>query len=338
MSYRLAFHLAEKHEVVYMSYRPFLREKEVYMDGRLTVYSWVTKGRPTGLKDVLHFVRIYARHRPDIVIGHFVGAKISIVTCKILSLFRAKTYEWYHTLSDQIEYDHGRISAFRKFMRAFTFRYFVDTVVPVSHLAERDYRKFYGLDNCRVVINSIRDEYCGVEAEYEDEVLKVGYMGRLLPHKGVDILEKLMADLPSDAFRFRIAGEGQFITEGGVDGRGNVEYLGLIPFSEVRSFIEENHVIIVPSYFDAFNVVAIEALMLKRCLVVSSGAGVSAYLSDGENAIIAEPTFEAFRSALLALHADRGLMRGMAGKGRETFLEKFTLERHIRSVEAMIFG
>ncbi|NDC77532.1 MAG: hypothetical protein EBZ67_06640, partial [Chitinophagia bacterium] len=109
MSHRLAHRLSERHEVVFMSYRPHLSERLELNGARLTVYSWRTRARPTGVRDAWHFLRIYLRHRPEIVIAHFVGANLSILVSKLLSGFRVRTYEWYHTQSSMIEFDHGRI-------------------------------------------------------------------------------------------------------------------------------------------------------------------------------------------------------------------------------------
>ena len=338
MSHRLAYHLARNNEVVFMSYRPFFQEPLVLMDGRLIVYSWTTKARPTGIRDVIHFMRIFFRHRPEIVVAHFVGGNICIPFSKLLSFFRVKTFEWYHTLSAQMEYDGGRMPYFRKLRRKLVFRYFSDTVVPVSEMAARDYRHFYGLSNMRVILNAIRDEYRGVDADYSENKLKVGFIGRMVPHKGVDILMGLIDVLPPDLFIFRIAGEGPLSDELEKKKGDNLEFAGMLPYGRIIDFIEGCHVILITSYTDNLVTVGIEALMLKRCLLISNGTGLSEYLRHGEDAIVVEPSLEKFKDTLMRLHSDRDTMSRISSKGRETFLERFLLDIHVRNVERMILG
>jgi glycosyltransferase involved in cell wall biosynthesis len=338
MCHRLATHLAEKHEVIFMSYRPYFREPLLLMDGKLTVYSWSSKGRPTGLRDIIHFMKIYFRHRPEIVVGHFVGANICILVSKFLSLFSVKTFEWYHTLSSQIEFDSGKIPYFYKLRKRLYFRFFSDTVVPVSELAARDYREFYGLSNEKVVLNGIRDQYQGTDANFNEKRIKIGFIGRFVPHKGVDILQDLIQKLPTDRFLFRIAGEGaeeSILKQMKVE---NVEIAGIIKYGQIRTFIEHCHVIIIPSYTDNLVTVGIETLMLKRCLVISNGTGLSEYLNHGEDAMIIEPSTEKFLDALLKLESERTLMYRISSNGRNTYLDRFNMDVHVKNVEQMILG
>lgn len=337
MCHRLAHELAKDNEVVYMSFRPFYKEPVSLMDGKLTVYSWTSKARPTGMRDAIHFIRIYLRHRPQIVIGHFVGSNICIPLSKVLSLFQVRTFEWYHTLSRQIELDGTGIPFFRKLRRRLFYRFFCDTVVPVSEMAARDYRAVFGLRNYKVVLNAIKDEYRGVDANFSQGKIKVGFIGRFLAHKGLDVLIDLIEGLPPDRFTFHIAGEGPQKKKLETRVGENVIMEGLLPYFKIREFIEGCHVIVVPSYADAFNVVGIENLMLKRCLVLSSMTGLSEYLKDQEDAIICNPNAEEFKAALMRLDADRILMSRISSKGRETFLERFSTDAHIKNVKKLIF-
>lgn len=338
MCHRLAHYLAESHEVVFMSYRPFFTEKQVLMDGKLTVYSWTTRKRPVRIQDVLYFIGIYLRHRPQLVVGHFVGGNVCILVAKVLSFFQAKTLEWYHTPSSAIEYDYGKTPRFKKIMRRLRFKYFVDTVVPVSNLSAKDYRQFYGLNNFKVILNAIRDEYRGIDADMKSSVVTVGFLGRFNPVKGVDILLGLVNHLRSDQFSFRIAGEGPEQAKIKALDLPNVEYLGMLPYSRIREFIERCHLIIIPSYVDNLVTAGIEALMHKRCLVLSSQTGLAEYLCNDGDAVICDPTFEAFRDALQKLHDDREMLQRISAQGRLSFLKKFDLEAHVRKVEHLMLG
>lgn len=338
MSHRLAHRLSENHEVVFMSYRPHLSGRLELNGGRLTVYSWRTRARPTGLRDAWHFLRIYLRHRPEIVIAHFVGANLSILVSKLLSGFRVRTYEWYHTQSYMIEFDHGRIDWLRRMRRRLYYRWLVDRVVAVSGMSARDYRRFYGLENGRVILNGIPDRYRGVDVQWDAPVLTVGFLGRLEGVKGVEVLLQMAGCLPADRFKFRVAGDGTCRARLETLSVGNVEYLGLLSYESVIAFIEGCHVIVIPSFADNLVTVGIEAMMLERCVVISRRTGLAAYLEDGVDALIREPEADAFCEALAGLYADRVRLRALSVGGRATFERRFTLQRHLEEVEAMILG
>lgn len=338
MSYRLAHRLSEGHEVVFMSYRPHLSGRLDLNGGRLTVYSWRSRARPTGLRDAWHFLRIFLRHRPQIVIAHFVGANLSILVSKLMSAFRVRTYEWYHTQSYMIEFDHGRIGWWRRMRRRLYYGFLVDRVVAVSELSARDYRRFYSLDNCRVLLNGLMDRYRDVGIDWDDPVLTVGFLGRLEGVKGLEVLFQLIERLPTDRFRFRVAGEGTYRERLETLPQGNVDYFGQLNYDSVMACIEGCHVIVIPSFEDNLVTVGIEAMMLGRGLLISRRTGLSDYLEDGVDALVREPSAEAFIEALEGLHSDRERLRGLSVGGREAFLRRFSMERHLRDVEEMILG
>ena len=119
---------------------------------------------------------------------------------------------------------------------------------------------------------------------------------------------------------------------------GNVEYLGQLSYDSVMAFIECCHVIVIPSFEDNLVTVGIEAMMLERSVVLSCKTGLAAYLKDGLDAMLCEPEADAFREALEGLYADRAQLQALSVRARATFLHRFSIERHLGEVEAMIFG
>ena len=249
-----------------------------------------------------------------------------------------RTYEWYHTQSSMIEFDHGRIHWLRKLRRRLYYRCLVDRVVAVSELSACDYRHFYGLDNCRVLLNGIADHFRGVDVEWDAPALKVGFLGRLEGVKGIEVLLETAGRLPADRFRFRVAGDGSYRERLEALPAGNVEYLGQLSYESVMACIEACHIIVIPSFEDNLVTVGIEAMMLERCVVISRRTGLAEYLEDGVDALLREPEADAFFEALEGLYADRERMRSLSVGGRATFLRRFSMERHLREVEAMILG
>ena len=152
MSFHLANSLARTgHHVIFISHKPFFNEVEVTKLGKgtLTVCSWPSEKRPTSLSCFYWYLKLHSKYKPEIVIGHFVGSNISILGSKILSLGRVNTFEYYHTLSDQLKQD-SRNSFFKNkflFIRKKVFyHFFCDVLVCPSELANRDLRFFFKIN------------------------------------------------------------------------------------------------------------------------------------------------------------------------------------------------
>ena len=143
MSYELANYLSNNgFRVIFISHKPFFKEevKTINKNGELILRSWCSVNRPTGLKDFLHFCKIRNKYKPNYVIGHFVGANISILVSKILSLGKTQCFIYYHTLSTQIFNDlqtNNLKYKFNRFRKSFFYNLFVDIYICPSELAKK---------------------------------------------------------------------------------------------------------------------------------------------------------------------------------------------------------
>ena len=84
--------------------------------GELTVVSWPSDRRPTGLIDAIWFGKLFFKYKPKLIIGHFVGSNIPSIVSKLISFGKTKTFVYYHTLSSQIKLDSTRSFIFQKLL------------------------------------------------------------------------------------------------------------------------------------------------------------------------------------------------------------------------------
>lgn len=124
----------------------FFRKKQIKKDkGELIIYSWPSEKRPTSIKDAIWFAKLYFMYKPNMVVGHFVGANITIGISKLLSFTKVKTFAYYHTLMEQINLDNQNTSTFKRkilFLRKKMFyKFFCDVIVCPSELALKILRK-----------------------------------------------------------------------------------------------------------------------------------------------------------------------------------------------------
>ncbi len=342
MSYNLAQHWAKNgHDIVFMSYRPYFEKPiiEKVNNNSIFIYSWYSRNRPTSLDDVLHFIKIFKRHQPKKVIGHFVGANISIFISKILSFGKVVTFDYYHTLSCQQVLD-GSISRFKKFRKYIFYKYFVDYVLPNSRLALKDFKEFYKLDNGVSHLTPLPDRYKNHNIYFlEKSKLTLGFIGRIDKSKGIIELLNAFKQLDSDKFELNVAGHGQ-LSEIFTQLEWilpNLTFYGEISYDRIDKFIQSCDIIIIPSLSDNLVTVGIEALMNNICLMLSENTGLVDYLEDNECVKI-KPQTKYIYDKLVQLFNNQQIIYDTANNGRIKYENTFSLSNYYRMMDKIVLN
>lgn len=115
--------------------------------------------------------------------------------------------------------------------------------------------------------------------ETASEGAVVGFLGRLEPQKGLDLLLTASADF-ADGVKLRIAGAGSLARraqEVATINQGRVEYVGTLEMRQVPGYLAGLDLLVLPSTTrdDGWGVVVSEALMAGVPVVVSEAAGAS---------------------------------------------------------------
>jgi glycosyltransferase involved in cell wall biosynthesis len=347
MSYHLAHHLANLgHEVVFISHHPYFIEEQVVKKekGKISIFSWPTTKRPTSIKDFLWYSKIHLKYKPDIIIGHFVGSNITILGSKILSLGKVKSYEYYHSLTDQLLADQEKITLRQKllfFRKKIFYKLFCDVIVCPSELAKLDLKHFYSISNALVLVNPMIDRFNGKEVIVSDSII-ISYLGRLDPSKGVtDLIEAYkiyINKVKNSKIILNIAGSGR--QEGKiielVKNNGTLHYLGGLAYSEIDNYLNNSHFAIIPSKFDNLPTVGLESIMNKTPLLISRTTGLTDYLIDGKECFKFEPNIDAMVSLFERVENNFNLYPQMSSNARATFLEKFSINTYCNSISNLI--
>jgi len=99
-----------------------------------------------------------------------------------------------------------------------------------------------------------------------------------------------------------------------------------ISYAEYVQRISTADIVVVPSRDESFSYVALDALALQKPLLCSTGAGISAYLRDGTNALIAQKdSSEEIGQALERLISDASLRTRLGSAGRQVYERTFTV-------------
>ena len=337
MSYHLANYLAELgHQVVFISHHPYLSEKKIVLKGagKIVVFSWPTIKRPTSLQDFFWYCKIHFKYKPDVIIGHFVGSNITIFGSKLLSFGTVKTFDYYHTLTDQLLTDLKKVTWTQKllfFRKKVFYNLFCDVIVCPSDLAKKDLGIFHGIDKGSVVLNPMVDRFKNKKALTKNIII-LSYLGRLDPSKGViDLIEaykEYKERVANSKIILRIAGTGsqEVKIKELIKNISGISYLGGLVYGAIDDYLNESHFTVIPSKYDAFNVVGIESLMNQTPLLISKTTGLADYLTDGKECFKFDSNIASMVLLFERIESNIDVQEQMSRSARATFLDKFSME------------
>lgn len=171
-------------------------------------------------------------------------------------------------------------------------------------------------------------------ADREEAPFTVGFAGRLVEEKGVDLLLRAAADLPGA--RVVLLGSGpqrdrlrRLAEQLGLSDR--VSFAGTLPSLEMPTFYRRLHVLVLPSrsrpnWTEQFGRVLVEA-MACGVPVVGSDCGEIPHVIGDAGLTFPEGDVEALRDHLIRLMTDEELRASLGRRGRRRVLAHYTQAR-----------
>ncbi len=202
-------------------------------------------------------------------------------------------------------------------------------VIAISEAEARDGRRA-GIDASRMVVvhNGIASAHTPERATWEDVRRKVLFVGRLDRQKGVDLLLSAVRGLEA-AVSLRIVGNSVVSSELGGPSPNelpHVEFLGWGDREFVARQINACDIVVMPSRWEGFGLVAIEAMRAAKPVVATAVGGLVEIVVDGETGRLVPPQdVRALADALVG--SDTAGWAAMGAAGRERFLRLFTSDR-----------
>ncbi|WBL23197.1 glycosyltransferase family 4 protein [Zunongwangia sp. HRR-M8] len=146
------------------------------------------------------------------------------------------------------------------------------------------------------------------------EAFTILYLGTLIRKKGVlelpDIFEKVQQKYPK-AILLLIGGDSTDIKTGSTSTwallqqkvkekqLSGIQYLGKMPYSDVKKHIKKAHVCVFPSYAETLGMVSIESMALQKAVVNTNIGWAKEIITHGEDGLMAHPSnHEAFAEAI----------------------------------------
>jgi len=182
-------------------------------------------------------------------------------------------------------------------------------------------------DRIRIIPNGVDlSEFAGLPTRRSSgETMKLLFVGRCYPRqKGLEYLVRALALLPArPTVKLSIIGEDW----GGVEGlqslaravgvERQVTFRGPLPRDEVVRAFASTDIFVLPSLFEPFGIVLLEAMAAGVPVVASRVGGIVEVVEDGKTGLLVPPADPAgLAEALELLISDPGLRRVMAAEAR----------------------
>lgn len=176
-----------------------------------------------------------------------------------------------------------------------------------------------------------------VVATWNDDRIRVLFIGRIERQKGVDILLDAVRGLGSRVsvriIGATVNGDGDFMR----DMPGNVEFVGWQSPEEIAGHLAVCDVVAMPSRWEGFGLVAVEAMRAGRPVIASAVGGLQSIVVDGETGfVVPTENSAALARALVARDAAGWAAMGLAG--HERFLQRYTSDRTAAQLMQLYHG
>lgn len=173
----------------------------------------------------------------------------------------------------------------------------------------------------------------------ETEPLRIGYLGRIEPNKGMTELLTACRQLKNDAVPFTLVIAGKEQTEGEYlpefhNGLGeNFEYAGLVSGRRKCDFLRSLDAFVLPSYFEGLPMSLLETMSYGTTPIVTPVGSIPQVVKDGKNGIfIKAHDSESIVSVVKRFSEDRNLLRKLGNAARSTIFNHFCSQEYIEKL------
>ena len=180
---------------------------------------------------------------------------------------------------------------------------------------------------------------CSREIGLPETRFRLLFAGRTTPIKGIPLLIEALALLPEDASAVVVGGSPgdptrrslrEVTQHFGVAGR--VRFVGSVPHEQLPTYFGAADLCVVPSYYESYGMVALEALACGRPVVASRVGGLESVIDHGVNGILVPPgSAHALSDAIDALRRDRRNRESLGAAGIKK-ARRCTWERTTHSI------
>lgn len=280
-------------------------------------------------------VRLLKMKQPDIVHTHLFGADFyGILAAKIAGCKTIISTE------HNINYSEGLT---KRLVKRYVYKY-ANQIIAVSG-AVRDYLVKERIDQAKikVVHNGINThKFLARRNYFQKEKLLIGTVGKLEEQKGIEDLISAMSLIKNNNINCQIAGEGPLreslqalITKLKLEDK--VRLIGWQ--SEINKFFSKLDIFVLPSRWEGFGLVVLEAGLAGLPVIASGVDGLKEIIENNKNGVLVEPgNAEVLATAIRRLANDIKRQERLAQALQNTALQRFSLGDMVRKYEDIYYA
>lgn len=206
--------------------------------------------------------------------------------------------------------------------------------------------KFFNAKNIFIVPNGIED--CGkdfiLSEKYDSKLNRILYVGLVDEKKGILELIRAANILKEKGHQFIINIVGGFASIkfkkkiGRMIIQLNLEHMvffrGILIDNEKWRVFKESEIFCLPSYFESFGNVLIEAMMFSMPIIASDCGGIGDIVENKFNGFLVPPrNYHILAEKIELLINNKKLRIQMGNNGRKKYIQSYTLDKHLKLME-----
>lgn len=273
------------------------------------------------MKQIQHVIRI---EKPDIIHIHstFAGAFVRLPL--ILKKNRPKIIYCPHGWSFTME-----IANWKKKIYAYIERFLALKTDVIINISKHEFEKSLAFNlpkqKSTVIYNGITDSLASqneVDLDLDNNRINLLFVGRFDRQKGLDVLLNFFGKYDLEHIHLFIIGDS-VLQNSELNVPKNVTLIGWVDNKVIHSYYQLFDAVIVPSRWEGFGLVAIEAMKNYKALIVSNRGALPELVVDGHNGYIFNMENEDSLLSILSTINKRDL-KDMGENGHCIFKQKFT--------------
>ena len=341
----LAEHLSENNYKVILLLKGKKRTLNI-KSSNITVKSWPVKSK-SYIANCIFLLKIIKKYKSNILISNFSAVNAFAIVGKIIGV--KYNIGWYHTVSGASEVDSNysffKLSLLRK-RKSIFYRLLTHIIAP-SNYALNDFFTTYRIKHINKLVypNSIPDPQnqnrLKISSEKEYDLVSIG---SLLKNKGHDVLVKSIHILKSRKINLSIAivGNGpelkvlkKNITD--LELENNISIIKNMDNDGVYDILSKAKVLVVPSRYEAFGIVNIEAFSMGVPVIGSDIGAISEIIDHGKNGLLfkKEDSLDLSKKIEFLLK-NKLLLKKFGANAREKYVKYYSSKNAIEQQTSLI--
>jgi len=279
------------------------------------------------LKTMLYYNKMINKIKPDIIHIHSTFAGL---LCRLLFFIKNKKasiiyspHGWSFTMD---------VSWFKKKIYALIEKLLTvktDMIINISQSQQDEAIKF-GINSKKMVViyNGVPESSHSIQSlKFDNNKIHILFVGRWDKQKGIDILFRAIKEINDDNLEFHIVGE-QVLSDVKLDIPPQVKSYGWLDKDEIDQYYQASDCVIVPSRWEGFGLVAIEAMRNKKAVIASNRGALPEIVENNVNGLIfdMDKAPQSLIEILRYIAGNKQKLKIMGEKGYEVYKEKFHID------------